>query len=1403
MKNKYNVFAHQKLKMLVLSFCFFFIFSGVSWGQVFWTEDFETDGQGSRYTASTPFNDGNSDHWNRTNGSDISNVTGAYTNIQGSFFWAAEDTDDNGGNGNDEQTLEFTGIDISGHTSISFLGLFGAGNENGPGSSNYDNVDYIIVEYKVDAGSFTNGICFRYENHGDNFNEPLGLDNDCSGTADNTDGTDRLGINLTEYSFNVPDGNTLDIRIKVYMDSGSEEIAFDNLRLTGTVVSTGTSTLSAGSFAEPATIDPLDDTSGEEFAVLDFTINENDGNPFRFSQLVFSQGTGNDILDWTEVISGVTLLDENLELLTGTVNTTDITFASIPNTSSGNLGNVDASSSKTYELYIYFKNDLGTEKTVIDGKNFVFEVNNASFTIEEGGLVSSQSINSGSTNNEVAVDATNLSFLQQPSDVGVSAVMTPSVQVGAVDANNNIDRDFGGGGFDISLTVTGSTFDGGATTTVEAVNGISTFSNLIFSASAVGANLTADDDTDIATTGTINSNTFDINITPITIKFQDFGADGGDWNFTPNPIAFNNASGDVWEVSDNSFHTFGTIPSSGSNFWGVEDLANGDGGTAVGTAGTLTFDNVDISDYQDVTLSFDWEVDGFDGGDDIEYEVFYDNVGQGTVLLVDGSGNLNDDGTVSINVPNSVSQVSIIVSITQNGSDQGSIDNFRVMGLPPTTFYYDGTGNLEDVSNWGRNTDGSGANPTNFTDDYQTFEIRNNTDILLTSDWTISGTSTSLVIGDGTTTNFNINSGTTLDVNVAVEVANNATFTVGTGATLNTNSQSIIGNGSFTSEFNSTLKIANANGLEGTVQITGSVNINNSTKFEFNGTVDQNTGFNGLVTSTGDFTITNTGGVVTLDISLVGVNGDCTIYPNAILSMPDGISISNGGGSVIIYGTVRTAHVQGFSVINTAMGSFQNFTSGTIFLVTGSTIEYTGGTQTVTNRPFVDYANLILSTGNKTLSGSTKILGNLTNNGTLILDGQSLTLNGTITGSGTITGDASATITVNGNDTSFGTLNFTGGSENLSSLNIDRGSSGGAGLVTLGSDLNIVDGGVITVTDGDLDLNGHNVTLLGTTSSISEDQTDHDIIFDNTATTEANRGGSITATGRSVNSVPTDIAGLGINISDVSTTYSDLGITRYHYTPDDGRAAMARVFDISGSPTNTTLTINYYGGASVSSPAIWKWTSAMGWEKVTSGNSATNISSFSFWTVADDNVSLPISLLDFQGKVIDGNRAELIWQTASEKQNKGFEVEKSINGEDFETVTFIQGAGNSSSVLSYSFIDSDFTQSAYYRLKQIDEDNSYEMSEMIFVENKESDVEINIYPNPFLDKLNIEIIGIDTKNLEVSLISIKGEVLFSLKGELKTIIQNLNAGLSELVEGVYLVRIQNDSKVWVRRLIKR
>ncbi len=219
------------MKKMYILFILLFAVSTVFTQTIEWQESFETDGDGGvRYQTSNFFNDGTNDHFNRTDGSDIGNVSGAYSAMDGTYFWAAEDTDDNGGDEVKEKMITFNSISVSGNGLV-FKGLFGAGNENGAGASAYDAADYMIVEYSVDGGAFTKGLEFRYENNGDLYNEPLLQDTDFDGNGDGV----KLVTAMQEITFALPSvTSSIQFRILVYMDSEDEEVAFDNFILEDT-----------------------------------------------------------------------------------------------------------------------------------------------------------------------------------------------------------------------------------------------------------------------------------------------------------------------------------------------------------------------------------------------------------------------------------------------------------------------------------------------------------------------------------------------------------------------------------------------------------------------------------------------------------------------------------------------------------------------------------------------------------------------------------------------------------------------------------------------------------------------------------------------------------------------------------------------------------------------------------------------------------------------------------------------------------------------------------------------------------------------------------------------------------------------------------------------------------------
>lgn len=92
-----------------------------------------------------------------------------------------------------------------------------------------------------------------------------------------------------------------------------------------------------------------------------------------------------------------------------------------------------------------------------------------------------------------------------------------------------------------------------------------------------------------------------------------------------------------------------------------------------------------------------------------------------------------------------------------------SVDNVDIMSYGKAAYYYyDGSGSLNSTSNWGVNQDGSGSQPSNFTDGYSYFIIKNPATVTLDQLWEVRGDNSKVIIGDGTNTTIfkTINSGT-------------------------------------------------------------------------------------------------------------------------------------------------------------------------------------------------------------------------------------------------------------------------------------------------------------------------------------------------------------------------------------------------------------------------------------------------------------------------------------------------------------------------------------------------------------------------------------------------------------------------------------------------------------------
>ncbi|RYY94328.1 MAG: T9SS type A sorting domain-containing protein, partial [Chitinophagaceae bacterium] len=171
---------------------------------------------------------------------------------------------------------------------------------------------------------------------------------------------------------------------------------------------------------------------------------------------------------------------------------------------------------------------------------------------------------------------------------------------------------------------------------------------------------------------------------------------------------------------------------------------------------------------------------------------------------------------------------------------------------------------------------------------------------------------------------------------------------------------------------------------------------------------------------------------------------------------------------------------------------------------------------------------------------------------------------------------------------------------------------------------------------------------------------------------------------------------------------------------------------------------------------------------------------FSPFALAPASAPLPVSLMTFTGKRV-GNANELKWVTASESSNRGFSVERSVDGRTYTSVGFVTSratGGNSSSVQNYSFIDANASgRKWYYRLKQEDLDGRTKLSTVVVLSaDKSGFLTVDgVYPNPAKGALSIRLQGgVASGNVLLQLTDMQGRTV-----KLKSV--SVDAGTSTTV----------------------
>ncbi len=191
------------------------------------------------------------------------------------------------------------------------------------------------------------------------------------------------------------------------------------------------------------------------------------------------------------------------------------------------------------------------------------------------------------------------------------------------------------------------------------------------------------------------------------------------------------------------------------------------------------------------------------------------------------------------------------------------------------------------------------------------------------------------------------------------------------------------------------------------------------------------------------------------------------------------------------------------------------------------------------------------------------------------------------------------------------------------------------------------------------------------------------------------------------------------------------------------------------------------------------------------GSEASNLS----YDFALFGIPLPLELAYFKGEE-DNCTALLTWATATEEETSHFNIQKSTTGLGFTTIGRVDAAGNSTSLLTYSYTDTQLSADNYYRLEMVDIDGTTTYTDIVNVSTDCADGNTisEIFPNPTKGQMNITFnSSFDHENAEVVIMDALGRTV-QVEAITTTLgLNTINVDVTRLPQASYFVVIRGES----------
>ena len=194
----------------------------------------------------------------------------------------------------------------------------------------------------------------------------------------------------------------------------------------------------------------------------------------------------------------------------------------------------------------------------------------------------------------------------------------------------------------------------------------------------------------------------------------------------------------------------------------------------------------------------------------------------------------------------------------------------------------------------------------------------------------------------------------------------------------------------------------------------------------------------------------------------------------------------------------------------------------------------------------------------------------------------------------------------------------------------------------------------------------------------------------------------------------------------------------------------------------------------------------------------------SAFLIMEYNDITPVELTSFSA-IVSGQEVHLNWTTATETNNRGFDIERKSNLV-WENIGYVAGFGTTTEPKAYSFIDENVSNGKYiYRLKQIDYDGSYEYSNEIELDIDFLPSEYILFqnhPNPFNPSTKIQFAVPKQTQLKINVYNVMGELISTIAdGSYEAGFHQVTFNSDDLATGAYIYRIESDGLTISKKML--